>query len=63
MADHIVPTEGFPWWPGVIYEPDDPRIPEDAKEVYKVRSGAIDEKTKATKMVYIVNFYDARKTW
>ncbi|KAH9971755.1 hypothetical protein BGW80DRAFT_1319898 [Lactifluus volemus] len=48
--------ENFPWWAAVVFEPDDPTVPQ---KVLKSRP----TKSKSTMGHHLVRFYDSSKSW
>lgn len=51
LIDHFI-LDTYPWWPAVVWEPDDPKIPEDVRK-----------KRPQDKSRHIVQFYDPTMSW
>ncbi|KAG6825753.1 hypothetical protein H0H92_002556 [Tricholoma furcatifolium] len=47
----------FPWWPGVVWEKDDPHVPPNIKAEFDKRSN------RGSKKFYVIQFYDKSRSW
>ncbi|KZT68710.1 hypothetical protein DAEQUDRAFT_692123 [Daedalea quercina L-15889] len=50
-------ADTFPWWPAVVFEPDDPTVPERIKDWYFRLEEEADDP------LHIVRFFDSKNTW
>ncbi|OAX40317.1 hypothetical protein K503DRAFT_864713 [Rhizopogon vinicolor AM-OR11-026] len=50
-------ADTYPWWPAVIWDPDDPMIPEDVRKRKPASRRGGDE------MLHLVQFYDPTSSW
>ena len=57
MADADDCAESWPWWPAVVYEADDPDIPD------KILNQREKEAQSTQEPVFLVRFYDKRRNW
>jgi hypothetical protein len=53
-------TASFPFWPAVVFEIDDIRVPLDVQSLYKQTQ---ENEKNAGEIVYIVQFYDNKQSW
>ena len=62
MIFHIFPLAFFPYWPAVIVEPGDPAIRPELLQEFEQK---IEDESRhdMSRKVYIVQFYDTRRTW
>jgi NuA3 HAT complex component NTO1 len=56
LAYFLNSLENFPWWAAVIFEPDDPAVPQ---KVLKLRP----TKSRSPTGHHLVRFYDSSKSW
>lgn len=52
----------YPYWPAVIFEPDDSTLKPDLLKEYKQQL-AEEKRLRTKRKIYIVQFYDTRKSW
>lgn len=53
-------TEGFPWWPGVVYADNSEHVP---RKIKNNRDKDINSKIKPGGPFHFINFYDKQRTW